>query len=314
MNKTIVGILILASTSVCQASYELVLVGDNDYPGVATSAIHRYDAVSGAYLGSFGASYDDIKDFAIAPKLGRVFSMSSNGLREIDYSTGIEHRAITGATGSSLNISDDGTTLYVQSASQVKMYSTSTLLQTGSISLGAGANIVQSIQIVGSNIYSLERNASNVYQYAHYNMSGVRQGGIGSQLNISGKLGYQVSTPQLGTLLLCAGVSTGGVSYSFTSPGANPTAPSTYSPTGITGVVDVAPLHIGGALLGVNPSNTAQGLVAITGATGGVQRVFGTSQIVAPAAIATVVAPEPGSMLVVLVGICGLAHRRRGRN
>lgn len=314
MNKVVFAFVLIAGAAASRASYELVMVGDNDSGGVANSVIHRYDAVSGAYLGAFGANYDSIEDMAVAPSLGRVFTMGSVRLHEYDYSTGIEHRTVQVVSGTTMNISSDNSTLFVQSGNIVSAYSTSSLTLTSQVTLNSGTSTVQSIQVIGSDIFALEKNTSNAYVFARYSFAGARLGGTGGQSNITGKLGYQVGLPSIGTVLLSAGITGSALAYSFTYPGQSPASASSYFPTGVQNIADVAPLHVGGALLGVNPSNTAQGIVAITGATGGVSHTFGTAQLKSPAAIVSVIAPEPMTMAAMTIGLAALACRRKKGN
>ncbi|MBL8040147.1 MAG: hypothetical protein JNM04_02245 [Chthonomonas sp.] len=313
MNKIVFAFVLFAGAAVSRASYELVMVGDNDSGGMASSVIHRYDAVSGAYLGYFGANYDPIDDMSVAPSLGRVFTMGNGRLHEYDYSTGIEHRTVQVPFGSTMNISSDNSTLFIQNGNSVTTYSTSTLASISQITLAAGTNTVQSIQVIGSDIFAIEKNTNNFYQFARYSLGGVRMGGSAGQSNIVGKLGYQVGLPSMGTLLLSAGTTGVPLAYSFTYPGLNPTSANSYAPTGITTILDVAPLHVGGAMLGKNPSNAAQGIVAITNAVGGVSHTFGTAQLKDPVAVVTVVAPEPMTMVGMVAGLVTLACRRRTR-
>lgn len=311
MNKIVFALVLIAGAAVSRASYELVMVGDNETGGIAASVIHRYDAVSGAYLGNFGQSYDPIVDMAVAPSLGKVYTIGGGKIREIDYSTGVEHRNVASPYGSSLNISPDNSRLYLQSGNTLQMYSTGTLSLISQVTLAAGTSTVQSIQVIGSDIFALEKNTSNFYSFARYSLGGTRLGGTSGFANIVGKLGYQVSIPTSGTILLSGGLTTTGLAYSFTDPGNNPTSANSYLPTGVTNIADVAPLHVGGALLGLNAANNAQGIVAITGSSGGVSHTFGTAQLKSPVAIVTVIAPEPFTAVGMAIGLATLVCRRR---
>lgn len=88
MKRVCLG-LIVAVAANANASFDLMLLGDNTTPG--QQRVMRYDPVNRVELGSFGAGFlnDDVVDIAVDKASGRAFVLTSFGsVRAFNYNTG----------------------------------------------------------------------------------------------------------------------------------------------------------------------------------------------------------------------------------
>lgn len=305
--KKILSLALLMSASLGFASYELAFVADNTPTTFAAARIHRFDTISGAYLGTFGESFHNYDDISAAPSHGRLYAIGGGRLVEIDYSTGITHR-VTQINGQTLNMSSSESEIYVQQGNAINVVSATTLTSVGTISLQAGANTVSSVTVSGSTIFALLSNGTQ-RTFAAFNLSGeLISTGLAVSIASVGKIGYQVADPFFPVLLSAGAVASDSLFYNFSSLDGQLYSGGGYFPTSTSNITDVAPLHVGGVLLGRN--GAGQGVLAVTTYNGGVIKHVGAGFIGNGVAVTTIVAPEPASMFALAAGVAALLRRR----
>lgn len=118
MNAKIGALIALVGlTTGVQASFELMLVSDNN-SGSGTGSIKRFDPTNGVYLGEFGRGrLQNITSMALSQPRGKVYVADSSGqfasISEFDYSTGERTRIFSSTTYFSIEgMAISGNTLY----------------------------------------------------------------------------------------------------------------------------------------------------------------------------------------------------------
>jgi hypothetical protein len=294
-----------------RASFEMALVADNT-PGPLTAAqIHRFDTVTGAYLGAFGRFSGIIRDIAIDQSKRRLFSIdNATTLSAYDYNTGL----FVGARSiSATSINVVGNEVWAQSSATIFKFDTN-LNSLGSMNIGTSQTVL-STQIVNGSIFTLETPSATSYQVRRYSLGGslLSSGGTILTTNIVSKLGYIGYTPDTSTTgLLTFGTGSGSTVGFVTLSGATMLVSGTYSPSFGTLYKDFAPLHVGGVMIGQDTTDTSKGVITVTGPTSAANiGGFGQSILKNPIAVATVVAPEPMSLAFLALGASALLRKRR---
>ncbi len=305
MKKLIFACLVAAACS-AHSSFELVLVADNE-----TNSVHRFDGVTGAYFGSFGAGDGyafGLIGLAVNQNTGRCYTGNYNDgvVREYDYSTGLLLREVSlSGLGSTWNISlGNNGDLLIGTSSGGYRYNSNFVFQnkyasndTASLTLGPDGNV-----------YSFDR-ASNVarrFSYAGGAQGTTTFGSVGSPYSlwqsvtlngtgwVTGNSGadlrqFSLTGPPtdlgskpLGSIQACNGIAVGHGSTLFASGKA-----TDGSGSGILNVYSV-----------------------VTGSPA-YRRSYGKGILKTPYAVASVVAPEPAGLLALTVGVGLLARRRR---
>lgn len=313
--KRVTLALFLAVAGVAQASFELAFVADGFDSGSSGGRIHRYDAATGSYFGTFGESYYTYRDIVANGQNGRLYALDAGGsLLEYDYSTGLLLRARPGISGTNIGLSADSTELHVWSGSTINRVSTSTLQSVGTITLAVGTATVSSFQRIGSSFYTVSSVGTDTWAYQRYSLAGslLSTGSSYGSASTPGKLGYIVNGSTDTPNILMSGLGPGdAMRYAFLSASGALSLTGTFFPALGQEWVDVAPLHSGGLFLGKDKSDPTRGIVAVAGYTGGVFRSFGSGQIKTPVALTTVVTPEPATLVALGAGLALLARRRK---
>jgi len=306
--KKIFALAFGVSACWASASYELAFVADNAVSGLSSGRILRFDTVSGAYLGSFGDSYSGYTDITVSPSRSRLYGLSSGTLLEMNYSTGVTLRAaLTGGTGT-IQMSPGESEIWLQNGKTISRYSPVTLGLLGSFNL-ATSQTVSSMTVVGSEIYAL-LSTGTTRSIAKFNSSGALLSTSTNTLNLAsvGKIGHQVSEGS--SLIISFGSpDNANMYYSFSSNGGPLQFLGSYGPLSTTKIVDVTPLHVGGAAL--SQTSSGQQVLTITTSSGGAFKQIGAGIIGNGVAVTTIVAPEPATMIALGAGLSVFLRKRR---
>ncbi len=295
-----------------RASFEMALVADNTAGPLTAAQIHRFDTVSGAYLGAFGRFSGIIRDIAIDQSNRRLFSVDNAfTLSAYDYNTGL----FVGARAvSATSINVVGSEVWAQNSATITKYDTNLNL-LGSFSLSTFQSVI-SAHVMNGSIYTLESPSASNFQFRRYSFAGalLSSSGTITTTGVVSKLGYIGYTPDsTTTALLTFGTGVGPTLGYVTMSGANFLGSfGVYNPTHGTLYKDFAPLHVGGVMIGQDAIDPTKGIITVTGPTSAANiGGFGQNVLKNPIAVATVVAPEPTSLAFIAVGAAALLRKRR---
>jgi len=287
------------------ASYELLLVVDQ-----LSDSIRRYDPVTGASLGSFGGlQLTNPQSIAIIPGTSEcvVTDPVSDTLNRFNYSTGqpISSVGISNSLGVSpvVHAFTDGTFLLWSFSGSVaqRISAGGTLLNT--FSVPAGATSMSAAGVGPSNEVYIAWNGTNRIQ--RYASNGALQGqsavfagsfGAGAQMSVAGNYGYLTSSSNRVTKFTIGNPATALENVPF------PAGEFTYGTA--RGHGDLTYFS------GVDNADNAQ-IWIYDGATKHRHGQFSLGAGVIPVSMATVVAPEPTTMLVLSGGLAILLRRRK---
>lgn len=294
----------IAVSALSHASYELMLVCDN-----ADRVIHRVDPVSGAYLGSFGKGFLSFATHvAVNPAngLAYVYDSGNNKVLTFDYSTGLYRSSFSTAGLVTLNGS------------------------FGYLSVASNGDVLLGVSYGGG--FRLNASGAVIAQY------GVPAGGTGLTKVIQGADGAIYGVDWIGKRVARYNFA-GGAPTSYSSANQAYWDLAAFGSLGL-GLSETAVtklnMNAGMASISSQPLtqfglNAAQALARghgnmsfVGGWTGSGYRIVkfdGTdyqnwgyiehSAIKNITGIATVVAPEPGTMIALSLGVAVLARRRR---
>lgn len=297
-----------------QASFEMCLVTDS-----GTDSVHRIDPISNAYLGSFGGGFlNDPRGVAVDQTLGRAYILDSSSRVSVwNYSTGqfvsSFNATVSGATF--LNANSDGT-INVAGSTFVRRFSKSGSLLATYNRAGSSA-IQQGILLNDGAFYMSTRvvGGSGTLERFNYATGAL----LGTSVWISERmlpLPYASPVSPIATALnaYVFGSASVNIELNLISGGTN-VATAVANSTLVDTVVGMTHGHGGLTYI--------LGRDRVTPTRGGILRfdrdtliagtsLAGTTAIVTPTGMATVVAPEPGTMIVIGAGIATLIRRRRG--
>jgi hypothetical protein len=300
-----IGLLLAAGCAASAfASFELVLVLDR-----GTRKVHRFDGVTGAYFGAFGSFSSHVRSIAIDQAANEVYvfdAQPAHGLlTRWNYNTG----AMTGLV--------DGWNPAVRwigpaQGSGRYIVSFSTQFERWRWPLNYEAVVHPGI----GDPQSLVRHGSD---YIAFGSTGFRQVsetfGLGAAVSLPGNLGAgTIAHSAFATFAVAGRSGTNGGTFAPVTPGWFGSAISWTAPALAT-VTGVGSSHNGFYAVGKNVDNTAQGRVTkMAMARSAVQmHSFGEGVLVDPVGVATVVAPEPGTLALLGGGLAALLVRRRRR-
>ncbi|MCE9559606.1 MAG: hypothetical protein K8R88_11715, partial [Armatimonadetes bacterium] len=146
---------LLTLVSAAQASFELLLVGDNGANTTPTRRMHRFDGVTGTYLGAFGNFDSDIRAVVLRQAQNQVLIQTANRLFIHNYNTGELINDIGTATVTSMSINTTNNYLYYVNGGQNILRTSLAQLDLGFISpelvlTDSGATSISSIGVTGS--------------------------------------------------------------------------------------------------------------------------------------------------------------------
>jgi len=319
MNRFVFGFLAAALVTSAHSSFELVLVAD-----AGSKKIHRFDGLSGAYLGNFGlvggvrgAATSIVADV----NSGTCFINEGTGLNQYNYSTGALIRSFGNVgTVTSFTLSRDGKSIFTfnnTNAFQQYSLSTGALVKTitsttTGLKFSSGAEsltsewVVQDTSIVGSN--RIRRIFANGDTSTGVLLPVAATSGSASttmRMDLSSLLGSSFSN-MLTTFAA-------GASFGFSGSAAIGAPLYYYIDLGQTSfsssVFLTAGSHAGGYCGGKDAGGNW--LFARYAPTLSELNNFSNAQITNPIAMTTVLAPEPATMVVLGAGLAFLARGRR---
>ncbi len=287
-------------------SYELALVLDR-----GTKKIHRFDAVSGAYFGSFGTVSSGASTMALDAARGEVIVYDSGTQYNYNYSTGILTSAVLWNSGvTKVSRTPAGTNYMVSFSTVIQEYTPSQgFLRT----IPIGSALTSSVTALESNRF-LVADASNKVYYGDYTsgtiLSTLTFGSPIKDIAVTGMV--TGAGARLSSVLLANGQVSFVATQSNGIQGTSGVLTNFGTPLGLAG------LHSGMIVVGKNSAGApliqtyaaafnlgmAVGLVPQTTLSGG--------GITDPVAVVTVIAPEPTSLAGWGLGalVLGLARRR----
>jgi hypothetical protein len=327
MLRTVVFALFVGTVVAARASFEMMLL-----PG-ADDRIYRYDPVNNISLGSYRTS--GATTMVSADLGGRSVSVRTGGSAFFKhfYSTGILENSISGTTGS-LAIELVGNNLFVCTASSILKYNITTGALIGNQSAGTGITYKTMTFFNGKlcvfGVNSLNQTVSRIVDAT--TMSGTVVSTIGGIATAGSGFGKAAALFNSGSGAGSAAFtyidSTAGLSYvrvpmasdaTLTNTSASFTSTTTYSTTrimpGFMAGHNSFYLYGQDATVATNARLTTYdfhtGFIigpSITFVAGG---GFGSS--VTPYQGAILVAPEPGTMIGLGLGLAAILNRRRSR-
>lgn len=298
--------MLLAMTAVvgsAQASFELLLVADNGLNTFETRRIHRFEARTGTYLGSFGGFDSTMTSTWLRQSTNSLFVYQELTISEWDYNTG-DLKNVWGATTgpSRVSVRPDGAAYAVfDGASDFLTYNFPTGGIIGSPGFIGGAqwragiwhspNRLLAYSGAFNRFYNVDMNAAGTAGTATTNSVAVAPG-FGQMARNAGTNqfvmagGATVKTVDVNTL----------VAGTFASPfGTSQAAASAHNG-----------YFIGG-------TNGTSGLITYYDSLGFRRAQFGGTVLRNPVSMEAVLAPEPGTMLALGAGLAAILRRRKAR-
>lgn len=296
-----------------QASFELAMVLDANAPGggIRPGRVHRFDPNTGRYLGSFGGFSTGATSLAVDQSRSVAYVYDSGFVSRWNYNTG-DYLGVFPAfvNGTHIALNPSGTQL---------------VLTTGSTNAGLFNPLTGSYlgEVMGNGYGTRHRGVAFIPGANRWLTSGDQWRNLhqwsssfadlgSSQDNTSGMLsapfpqithvGGRNSTAVYGSAEGVIRYVDLDLGFGFVSE-----APNVFGFTRTTGL---APAHFGYFAVGNTTNGWAIG--QFNEFHQGI-RTFGEGIMGSPRAMATVLAPEPGTMLAVGAGLAALAVRRRRR-
>jgi len=292
--------------AVAPASFDMAMVTDS-----GTNSVHRLDPINNVYLGSFGGGIlTNPRGIVVNQNIGTAYVLDAySRVSAWNYNTGafissfnsgvFGAKFLTGNSDGTLNVTGDTyARRFTTSGTTLTFYSRNGLYDTQ-----------QGIRLNDGNFYMSTRTGDNsTLEFFNYSTGAY----IGSAGWTADRL-MPIPTTSGGNTLN-AYVSTGLVYLELDYMQNGPSFATFGSTTLIDTVAGVAPGHGGMAFIAgrdrANP--TRGGLVRfdMNALTAG-PTLAGTSYIQTPTGLATVVAPEPATMLALGGGLAMLLRRRK---
>lgn len=301
----ILGLIVWAAVApIACASYELMLVVDQD-----SDYISRIDPVTGASLGTFGGlQLTDPQSVAVIPGTSEcvVFDNFTRRMNRFNYSTGqyISGFDIPTMSAASVIVEPftDGTFLlwgYLTSQA-IRISSTGALLNTYAVPAGAGSLSSAGVG-PGNSVFAAW---SSINKIQRYSQTGAVQGlsaagptlGPGAQMNVNAQYGYATQSNNLLVKF-------------------NPGNPATSIETASVGSGNSAfatAFGHGSLVYAAGISGTGTGTVwVLDGVKKQVVGAFNPSGVKTPVNMAMVLAPEPGTLIALGLGVLALKRRKK---
>ncbi|MCE9559204.1 MAG: PEP-CTERM sorting domain-containing protein [Armatimonadetes bacterium] len=307
MNTRILAISLTLLAASAHASFELLLVADNGSNTFATRAVHRFDPVSGAYLGKFGGFSGTIKSTYLDQSNNRFYVTTNLETSAWNYNTGDLIDTYTYATSATSAVRPSGDRVaYFDVFTDIQIFSFPDIVGGTALTPGvAGAQFRSGMWTSNTSLVAFDAAQSRMVNFttnagATSATLGVVTASAGAAAG-SGQMCANAGTSQL--------IMAGGLGGNF----------RTYIP-GDTGLGTV--FGVGGDVLSAASAHTGFFLGSNQGATGRIDyysknrqlvRQFGSGIVLNPVSMQTVLAPEPGSMVVLGLGLVALLKRRKAQ-
>ncbi|MCE9559206.1 MAG: PEP-CTERM sorting domain-containing protein [Armatimonadetes bacterium] len=299
----VISLSFLAASA--HASFELLLVADNGSNTYATRTIHRFDPVSGAYLGKFGGFNSDISSTYLDKANNSLYVIAGNETSKWNYNTGemLGSFAYTSANSfSAVRPSGDRAAFFI-SGSNVQLYGFPTAGSGIGTPTVSGALFSTGLWTSNTSFVAFDFNQTRMANF-NTNASGTvaTLGVITPAIGLTNGFGQMCVNGGTSELIMAGGNS--GLSRVYV-PGAS--ALATGIPT-TANTMSAASAHFG-FFLGMNDGTT--GRIEYYSQFRNLTRTFGTGTVLRPISMQTVLAPEPGSMAVLGLGLVALLKRRK---
>lgn len=298
----------LALAAISQASFELALVLDRGTTGFRPSTVKRYDADTGTFLGSFGSFSNTVDSIAIQPGTNIAFVRDNTEVHRYNFNTGefLGSFQSFGLVGQ-MAFGPDGRLYIPDGLSDIPAFNPATGIAVGAFFNSTyGSTQARSIGFdsVDQKMYGISSSFNFGYRFS---IGGVFEGATGDgaipgpHTDVAGQI-----TRAGGGNVIVFGTGTGQArvltSGSFT------TGPLDAGLI-LTTSYAVAPAHqgffVGGSAVG------GGGRVLRYNNFGTPIAQFGQGTLNNPVSMATVLAPEPGTMAALGLGLAVLLRRRR---
>ncbi len=324
--RSLFALAALATLNVASfASFELVLVADP-----VKNVIHRFDGTTGTYFGSFGKVNSPVwgngTSMTILQSRNEVLVQQGLSIARYNYNTGdlLGTSALVNSAGTrilttNLSVSRDGLSVFAcDGSSNVYKYKADTLALTATYTPAGTSKFVSAAELSTSffavqdtstaGSVFLRRLGTDLSLSPGTNLLSTQGGqfGIMPSLDISWWAGVSFKT-MLSSFAMSGNIGFIGLNAANLQTTAYLPLPS-YDLT-LTAAKTTCAAHSGAYFGGTD----AAGNNLIFKVDGGftVQRSFGSGIIGGQVAMASVVAPEPGSLLAIGGALCALALRRR---
>lgn len=324
-------ILALGVPLVAGASFDMMLI-----PSHNTNAVHRYDPINNISLGSFPTLVGNITSVAAVAGASGAVVNGGTGTQVINYDTGQRISSGSNPTGfcvldSTGNNWFEGSVLGNRRRGTVNPLA----VTSGSITTGmtSGSSIVLSnptnvillgrnsagdIVLVGGNPFSTSPFPAATIAVAAADVLAASQPGQLAMFTVAGNLkcGFVYRSIASGTYRLITfsinadGTLPGTLSTNFTS------LPSLFDTTNAATTVAVVAGHDGAFAVGVDSTGAGTRIVELGGSLGiNTGNSYLNSNVTAPIGrrwhMANVVAPEPGTMAALGLGVAALLRGRK---
>lgn len=310
MKNLFIVALGVASVAPAFASYEVLLVSDN-----STKSVHRFDPISGAYLGNFGGGFlTGALDVAVNQTLGLAYIReNSTTVQVFNYSTGIAVNKYTLA-GSDIEVASDGSLLTATSSTMISHFNAAGgFIENWSAPSGFtfGGVAQASPGYAATWLVSPSVQSISVYKFGSPTLfSSIPATGYGTTIRaVSGNANGFLSVSNdssVGRISNWTGITSGVYANSFGY-----------------GSLSADLLTVTGAAFGHGAYAYACGISALDITKGQISRfdrtalggfslsTFGSAYLKNPTGMASVVAPEPTTLVVLGLGALALRRRRR---
>lgn len=310
MNRILLSCLAVSLVGVAQASFTLALVGDN-----IGRCIHRYDLDSGVYLGKFGQfALASVYTLGLDQTRNKLYVADNSTIKAFNYNTGEYLYSITGISSVGLGVFSNGDLLTSTGGVVNRINSTTGgFINSYNLSAGGLQGTVASIAVdENDRVYICDAVAGSTPNNARIDMFGGTGTYLASSAVYTQRINtfYQQMTARGGKLMIGSDTLGGFNLFNYTS------STITYNLTGFSfggmtqsmgvGFGHGNLLYLTGMDASGNPlmqvtdtSSTALNIPATQVATNGMRQM------------AIVVAPEPGTIAALALGIAFLNRRRK---
>lgn len=309
------GLLVTTAVGVsAQTSYELLFVADR-----GTQSVHRFDPMTGTHLGEIGKGFlSDARDVTVDASRGEINVFEGNGrIVRFDYSTGLYkggwnvmpnaagfHRAQNGEY-----LAWSATMLTRYSAAGVSLASYAAAAGFNIRGADVAANGGAGFLYIGMRDPANSSNRSTMRWNLANGSNDLNQLWFADRLNFRSNLALN-TYESFGDRWIELDISS-SAGLSFTNP-VNLTTTALrlgqpswgHSYPGTRGI---------GYVPARNAANTGGLVIRYDADTGTLRGTFGEGRLQDPVGSATVLAPEPGTMIALGLGLAGLVAKRRRR-
>ena len=300
-----------ALTTCALASFEMLLVADNGANTTPTRRIHRFDPDSGVYLGAFGNFSSDIQSIEIRQSRNEAYVTAGSTLYVFDYNTGALKKDFGGWVFTDVAFSQDDSTFYAVGGTSSIYKTTTAFMDAGSFSPAIWVNdasaTMTSVAVTWGNKVMTGQTRSGQAAVYSYDATNPGTGTGVTGFNPGVVLGAAATIGGGGSL---QALSYSGLGYAYRY-GSSGFGSSFYYTSQIGTATAASAAHSGAYLVGIDAATPTQGLITRFANSGAEMQSFGGSVLRKPIAMASVLAPEPGTMIALGAGITALLRRRK---